>query len=137
VLAYIYAFFLNSRDALVPFQVPTSGLIYIGSSSNLALREYDTHLTSGNTGFSTVRRSIGAILKQQLGLTACPRGRGKSATNFTNYCFDPEGDFDAVERDLIQCLRPILNLYGWPNPCRSEIKALRKACADEARQQRE
>ena len=124
-------------------------------SSNLAQREFEAHLSSDNSGFSTVRRSIGAILKQQLVLTACPRGRGKSATNFTNYCFDPQGEarlsdwmqtnlkisvhadgnYAAVERNLISGLKPILNLTGWPNPNRREIAALRKACADEARRQ--
>ncbi|MGF6408896.1 GIY-YIG nuclease family protein [Paraburkholderia sp. MM5482-R1] len=152
----VYASFLVNGDALAPFGVPANGLVYIGKSSNLAQREFDTHLNSDNTGFSTVRRSIGAILKQQLKLTPRPRGRGASNTDFTNYRFDREGeneltdwmrgnlkisvhadtDYAVVERDLINGLQPILNLTGWPNPNRREIKALRKACADEARQRR-
>ncbi|KJJ99205.1 hypothetical protein UB44_13775 [Burkholderiaceae bacterium 26] len=153
----VYAFFLVSTNVLAPFEVPTNGLIYVGMSSNLAQREFDAHLSSGNTGRSTVRRSIGAILKRQLKLTARPRGRGSSATDFTNYRFDPQGEarlsdwmrtslmisvhpdvnYAALERDLILCMKPILNLTGWSNPNSMEIAALRKACADEARQQRE
>ncbi|MGF6636506.1 GIY-YIG nuclease family protein [Paraburkholderia sp. MM6662-R1] len=152
----VYALFVDNGDALAPFGAAANGLVYIGKSSNLAQREFDTHLNSGNTGFSTLRRSIGAILKQQLKLTTLPRGRGTSSSDFTNYRFDREGEdqlndwmrgnlkisvyadtnYAVVERDLINGLQPILNLTGWPNPNRTKIKALRKACADEARQRR-
>lgn len=38
-----------------------------------------------------------------------------------------------VERELIKCLRPPLNLNKWENPQKTTIERLRKACADEAR----
>ena len=38
-----------------------------------------------------------------------------------------------VERELIECLRPPLNLNKWRNPQKTAIMRMRKACADEAR----
>jgi len=122
----------------------------------LEVREFDTHFNSDQTGFSTVRRSLGAILKEQLQLVARPRGTGTSKANYTNYCFNLAGEdrlttwmrehlkvrtwptrkFEAIEAILKPRLRPLLNLEGW-NPQNSAIRALRKRCADEARLQRQ
>jgi hypothetical protein len=41
-------------------------------------------------------------------------------------------DPKVIENELIALLCPPLNLTGWENPARSEIKRLRKACASEA-----
>lgn len=128
------------------------GLIYCGMSSDLAVREFDTHFNSDQTGFSTVRRSLGAILKAELKLSARPRGTGTSRSSFTNYRFDPTGErrltdwmqahlrvrtwatrhYQALEAVLKPRLRPLLNLERW-NPHNAAIRALRKSCADEAR----
>jgi hypothetical protein len=87
-------------------------------------------------------------------LTAIPRGSGKSKKDMTNYRFAGDGEnsltdwmvkhleysfvvledgIEDVERALIECLRPPLNLDKWKNRQRAAIKRLRKACADEAR----
>src|SRR6185503_8267082 len=107
---------------------------------------------SSQTGFSTVRRSLGAILKKQLKLTARPRGTGRSKSDFTNYTFDWAGEerltdwmldnlrvrtwstrsYEALEAVLKPRLRPPLNLEAW-NPHNAAIRAMRKVCADEAR----
>ena len=149
----VYALFLSSPGALPLFRVPDAEPLYLGVSANLAEREFETHFHSKHTGFSTVRRSLGAILKDALDLTARPRGRGKSEQSFRCYRFDPDGeerltrwmtetlevsvqpepDYAAREEALIRFACPVLNLTGWPNPYRAEIKALRKKCADEAR----
>jgi hypothetical protein len=42
-------------------------------------------------------------------------------------------DHLGMESALISRWRPLLCLTGWDNPNRSQIRALRKACADEAR----
>lgn len=151
----VYALFLKCPDSLTHFEVPISDPLYIGMSSNLAKREFKTHFCSGRTGASTLRRSIGAILKQHLNLTAIPRGAGHSAPDFTKFCFDPEGedrltewmqsnlmisvqphsDYVTIERELIRELKPTLNLTCWRNPSRRIIKTLRKVCADQARQE--
>jgi hypothetical protein len=154
--AGVYALFLSSPAALPSFRVHEVEPLYLGVSANLAEREFDTHFHSGHTGSSTVRRSLGAILKDALDLTARPRGQGRSEQSFRRYRFDPDGeerltrwmtetlevsvqpapDYAALEKALIRFACPVLNLTGWPNPYRAEIKALRKKCADEARRRR-
>ena len=75
----VYSIFLNNDSSLNPFKPGLSGLIYIGSTSNLSQREFDNHFNSYSTGFSTLRRSLGAILKSELLLTAIPRSPGAYA----------------------------------------------------------
>ena len=87
----VYAFYLKDHAALHPFPCKADGLVYIGSSGNLASREYENHFDTTSTGFSTLRRSIGAILKRKLSLNAIPRSSGDSETNVRNYRFE-EGD---------------------------------------------
>lgn len=121
----------------------------------MAEREFDAHFAIGNTGYSTLRRSLGAVLKDELDLRSRPRGTGASKTNYTNYRFDDAGeqrlsdwmarslrigvheldDPREHERDLIAAAWPPLNLTGWANPERALIRELRKICADEARRQ--
>jgi hypothetical protein len=149
----VYGVFLKASEDLKGFSKNPDSLIYIGSSSDLSKREFEHHFNSENTGFSTLRRSIGAIFKEEFGLTAIPRSSGSSKTNVKNYKFLPEGeekltnwmignlevgirslsDYKSIEKSLISFLMPPLNLKGWDNPYRREIKALRKKCADEAR----
>jgi hypothetical protein len=126
-------------------------LLYVGmTEASLELRNHFDH---GNSGFSTLRRSLGAILRDELGLCAIPRGPGASRTNVTNYRFAEEGegrlsdwmraslewsfvaladDVPGSEAALIAALRPPLNLTGWPNPHRTHVMALRRQCRDEA-----
>lgn len=133
-----------------PFQ--NGAIVYIGSSSNLNAREFDHHFDSGNTGFSTLRRSFGALLKEPLQLKAIPRSAGSKPTV---YSFENDGDdrltnwmrenlqigvyqtedYDSVEKALIEAHGSVLNLTGWDNPYRKMIKQLRKVCADEVRRQ--
>jgi hypothetical protein len=111
---------------------------------------------TANLSISTLRRSLGAILKRSLALQAIPRAPGPSESNCHNYCFLADGEarltewmvehlevgvfasskYEQLEKFLTREFRPLLNLQGCPNPHRAEIKELRKACADEARQAR-
>jgi hypothetical protein len=154
----IYAIFVKNMDAINEFPANTDGLIYIGSSSDLVAREYEQHFRSGKTGFSTLRRSLGAIKKLDLNLVALPRGPELTERNFHNYKFQLDGenrlttwmlnelevllcptcqDYKLIESSLIILHKPILNLKGWANPYRKHIKALRKNCSDEARSNRQ
>ncbi len=111
-------------------------------------------MSNSDSGFSTLRRSLGAVLKDRLGLQAVPRSAGPSPKNCDCYSFIGDGEFkltawmrdnlliaieplpDAVvttEAQLIALLQPPLCLKGWPNPQRSAIKAMRKGCKQEAR----
>lgn len=104
----VYAIRLISPGSLTPFKEGDGGLIYCGMSSDLAVREFDTHFNSGQTGFSTVRRSLGAILKAELKLASRPRGTGMSKSNFTNYRFDLAG-----EERLPDWMRVHLRVRTW------------------------
>jgi len=152
-VAGVYACFLSDGSKLAPFAPGADGLIYVGVTGDLAKREFEAHFSSDSTGFSTLRRSIGAILKVQLKLTAIPRGPGSSASNMTCYRFTEPGEqrltawmgehvhvgacgvgfSPELEKALISRMRPLLNLKDWPNPDGKEIKRLRKLCAEEAR----
>ena len=147
----IYAYFMDRHDALRPFSVPQNGMLYIGmTDSSLDAR---CHFEHAHTGFSTFRRSLGAILKSQLQLRALPRAPGPSRTNVLCYRFDADGEsrltewmrnnltysyceiadsVAAVEKDRIASECPPLNLTGWKNPQRAEIKRLRAVCVAEA-----
>ena len=62
----IYAFYINNTTDLKKFGKPGQS-IYVGmSEKNLNSRDTKMHLKSGQTGWSTLRRSIGAILKIKL-----------------------------------------------------------------------
>ncbi|WP_133055676.1 GIY-YIG nuclease family protein [Mycolicibacter senuensis] len=151
----VYAFFLC--DGVLPgVHCAAGGCLYIGLSSNLAQREFDTHFRAGRSGFSTLRRSLGALLIDDLQLQPEPRSAGNSDTNYRNYRFDaggeerlsawmqrhldigvyPEADPKPLERELIELAGPPLNLTHWPNPDAPLIRAARKRCVDAARARR-
>jgi hypothetical protein len=148
----VYALYLSDPHALGGIDVDPSGLLYVGMTEDSL--EARNHFGHKDSSFSSPRRSLGAILKQNLGLPAIPRGSGKSAKDMTCYRFADDGEqrltdwmvkhleysfavledgIGAVERALIECLRPPLNLDKWKNPQKKAIMRLRKACADEAR----
>lgn len=153
----VYAIFLREAATLPLDNIRPNGLIYIGSSKDLAGRHLDNHFKSGGSRFSTLRRSIGALLNDELQLVAIPRGGPKDRLRFTNYCFTSDGeerltawmienlevgvcplDIDpkAIEAQLILELTPLLCLTKWANPLARYIKELRKTCADQARRAR-
>lgn len=149
----VYAWFLDDPRALPTIPDQGRDPIYVGMSKDLADRGDDNHFSDGGTGFSTLRRSLGALLKSELDLRALPRGTGSSEQNFRCYTFDPAGEKrlsawmrehlrvavlphagpDALESELIPPAQPPLNLNKWPNPHRADVMALRKVCADDAR----
>lgn len=149
----VYAFFLIGGISLPRIAQPGTGPLYVGTSGNLAQREFDTHLRAGQSGFSTLRRSLGALLLDVLDLRPQARGTGASPTNFRNYRFDdagevrlsnwmdenlrlgvhPFGDPDDLEKELIGLACPPLNLKGWANPDATAVKEARKACVELAR----
>jgi hypothetical protein len=154
--AGIYVFNLETPSELAGVNIDASGgPIYLGmTDSSLKQR---LHFTHEHSGFSTLRRTLGALLKTSLNLRAIPRGSGPSQTNVQNYRFPDEderrltdwmnchltygfaviaNDITAVEQALTRELRPPLNLTGWPNPQRQYVRTLRDACRLEAAQAR-
>jgi len=150
----VYAWFLEDPEALEGLPVQGPGVLYIGWSRDLAER-LGKDLRGGRAAFSDLRRSLGALLCEELDLTARPSGRTARDLNYRRYCFDDEGeerlsewmarnlrvavlehpDGGQAEGDLVALAHPPLNLAGWANPHGPLIRALREACADEARRE--
>jgi hypothetical protein len=143
----IYALFLDggTLGGILPSD---DGLLYIGmTESSLTARNHIFHASSG---FSTLRRSLGAILKADLDLKAIPRSPGSKGSQFK---FLPDGerrltdwmkthlsygaipvtsDISQIESRLILDHKPPLNLKGWKNPQSALIKSLRAHCVRQA-----
>ena len=150
----IYAIFAKKLDCLPGIILPSNGVIYIGISKRLELRN---HFKAKHSGFSTIRRSIGAILKDDLKLSAEPRSKGNSKTNYMNFRFagngekylslwmqsnleysivELEGDFsktETLETCLISENGPPLNLTKFENCQKMHIQRLRNICKEEAK----
>lgn len=143
----LYAIFLRPRCQLLPITPADHGLLYVGATDEgLDARNHFTM----DSGFSTLRRSLGAILRKHLWLQPYPRAPGTSETNARNYAFAVDGetilsrwmranllvstlplqgaDLQKLEVDVIAALKPPLNLTGWDNPQRVLIKKLRADC---------
>ena len=147
----IYAIFAETPDCLPCIVLPPSRLVYIGQSGNLAKRN---HFKAEHSGFSSPRRSFGALLKSALCLTAEPRSLGSSPKNYKNYRFGGDGEtrlsawmrrslmctlypFDGdpkmLEKRLIKENEPPLNLTVWSNPQKARIQIQRRVCKEEAK----
>ena len=153
----MYASFATRKTDLGDIPAPAGKVIYIGiTKSGLHERLLDTHFNSEKTCRSTLRCSLGAILKTRLRLTARPRGRGESEEDFSHYRFQDAGEerltkwmseslefgvlplatekLDKLEEELIHQEVPVLNLKGNEgNLYKKRIGELRKICRDEAR----
>lgn len=152
----VYAYFLQPGTKPLPLgtsilQPGPNGLLYVGTSANLKARD---HLAHAHSGFSTLRRSLGALLREELHLVAAPRTCGPSAINRRNYRFTSKGEqlltawmrqhlahasctlplpqATTIEANLIRHLCPPLNLKLWTNPQAAGIKAQRARCVVEA-----
>lgn len=71
---------------------PDDRPLYVGKAEDsLASRDLKTHLVSGRTGSSTVRRSFAALLREELDLHAQPRNPSRPE-RFANYGLRRDGD---------------------------------------------
>jgi hypothetical protein len=154
----VYALFVDEPEAFSALAVDKCGLLYIGMTADDTGARNHFDPPTRHSGFSSPRRSIGALLKQELQLHACRRADGRSPTNWRNFRFSDEGEealttwmknrlrmnlvpiptgdrakIEQVEQWLIANLKPPLNLKGWRNPQARTLRNLRKICRDEAR----
>jgi hypothetical protein len=152
----IYAFFYIGNDfPLLGDSVSKHQIIYIGKTeSSQEKRDSKTHFTTGKTGSSTVRKSIGSILCVQKNLMPIPRNDSDYAKRrFSHFKFDnpseikitdwmkknmalsfyeyPESKekIDKLETEIIKQLKPILNIDHKNPENLNQIKKLRKNCA--------
>jgi hypothetical protein len=159
----LYAFILSDKSNLKEFGKGRQ-VIYVGKAEDsLTKRDLKTHFVDKKTGRSTLRRSIGAILKTAFNFTAYTRNGTLKQVAIDNYRFDNESEtrltfwmkenleigyweYDElaenrelydIEKDLIIKLRPTLDLDGRTkkyNIYAENLTALRQICKDEARQ---
>lgn len=131
-------------------------VIYVGKSeSSLEGRDLGQHFAVGETGRSTLRRSLSALLADELGMMPRPRNPARPA-DFDRYGLDEGSDrllsewmrrhlrlafwaaprgtvLKPIEVAIIGRLTPPLNLTYCVTPYTAGIKARRRIMADRAR----
>lgn len=129
--------------------------LYVGKAErSLNGRDVGTHFAAGKTGSSSVRRSLAALLVDELGLFAVPRNLAKPDGS-ANFGLDvvsegslsrwmeerltlatwskPEGtNLDDIETAVVRRLRPPLNLDKVGEP-RQRLRLARRRMAETAR----
>ena len=138
-------------------------IIYLGKTETSSLnRNLKQHFQSGQTGRSTLRRSLGALLRVQLNLQPIPRGHfDDSEMKFRNYKFDADSEnrltdwmkknlglsFYPVQNDLSQIrylekkiiskIVPVLNLSdNFSNIFYKQVEDARNTCVKLAKEAR-
>jgi hypothetical protein len=160
----IYAIFLNN-DTLLNSIPNCKKLLYLGKAEkSLKSRDYKTHFATGKSGSSTVRRSLGALLKKELNLHAIPRSPKETKQDLYNYKFTEEGEINLTnwmkqnlligffvydpshndnislrdfEGEMLSSTNPLLDLdYRTRNQNRfsQKLMELRKECKSKAEQ---
>jgi hypothetical protein len=153
----LYAFYGDDRAwaelALTPaFQDQP---LYVGKAErSLNGRDVGTHFATGKTGSSTVRRSLAALLVDELDLVPLPRNLA-NPDGSANFALEPAGDarlsqwmdarltlatwvkpdgvqLNSVETAVLRQLRPPLNLDKVGEP-RERLRTARKRMANIAR----
>ena len=93
----IYAFFLAKDVELKKFGLERD-VIYVGlAKKSLYEREARNHLKSGQTGWSSLRRSLVAILKTELNLVAIHRDKTGKRPPTDKYNFPPDGEIKLTD----------------------------------------
>ncbi len=129
-------------------------IVYVGATRPSA----DRHFTDGQTGYSTLRRSLGALLQSKYDLKPIPRSQDESDNDrFSNFAFDEEGEAkltkwmkdnlkiafwatppeqaETLKFALIEYNVPIFNLQKNPeNKYGAEIKMWRRKCSNMAQE---
>lgn len=157
----LYGFQL-AKDAILGNLGFGGQIVYVGKAEDsLKKRDLNTHFKDNCTGSSTLRRSIGAILKDEFKAIAFSRNGTLDRPNIDNYKFDTEAErklskwmndnllvgyweYDCaieekllheIEVQLILALKPTLDLDNETksfNPHAAELTSLRQICKDEA-----
>lgn len=157
----IYTFLLNDKSSLKEFGQP-NGVLYVGiAKDSLADRDLGDHFNSNSTGRSTLRRSLGAILKDNFNLKVFSRNGTCKKREILNFVFNISGDKQLtdwmnknliigywedkhkipynqlrdLEKHVIKALKPTLDLDKRTrkyNPFADRLDSLREICRVEA-----
>lgn len=153
----IYAvFFHGDHFPVFGDVVSKNQIIYIGKTeSSQEKRDAKTHFTSGKTGSSTLRKSIGSLFCSSENLKPIPRNEIDYQNNrFSQFKFDnpseikitnwmkknlslsffeypaSKQEIEDLETELINEIVPILNISkNHKNPYKNDLQKLRKNCA--------
>lgn len=129
--------------------------LYVGKAErSLNGRDVGTHFAAGKTGSSTVRRSLAALLVDELALVSVPRNLAKpdGSANFgldavserslstwmaqrlslATWSKPEDAILDVIETAVVRRLRPPLNLDKVGEP-RTRLREARRRMADTAR----
>ena len=147
----------NFPFPLTTLSVTNGDIIYIGkTNSSQKRRVLNTHFRSGRTGSSTLRRSLGALLRKELTLKPIPRSLVNGRVRDYKFIIESENKLTEwminnltvsfynylggkrllreLESEIISILNPILNIDGNDiNQNGSLIKELRAKCRDLAK----
>ena len=153
----VYALFLSNREALAAVTVGDCDVLYVGMTRRNSKAR--SHFKGSSSG-SSLRRSLGALLKEELHLIAYPRGRGLTEKDVSHYGFGSLGEakltawmrrhltysyvvvssgtradkIREIENGLISQLKSPLNIDDdWNNPDQRKTDRLRELCREEAR----
>lgn len=147
--AGIYAIFLQPRGLLLPIKPGINGLLFIGVTQDGL--DAHGHFLARDSSTSDLRRTLGAVLRNHLGLHAGPVADAAPASQ--NYLFvqdgeiilsrwmranllastiPTQGDLAQLETQLISELQPPLNLTGWDNPQAAILQKFRDMCVSNA-----
>jgi hypothetical protein len=151
----IYALMLRPDSRLLQVPLGSERIVYVGCA--LKAEGIRIHFEDGGSCRSSLRRSLGALLRQELRLQVRPRMPVRDAQDWINYRFDTEGEkrlthwmrrhlsvahlglpegTDAnaeIDGALLRQFDPPLNLSGTSSPFRRLLVELRSACRDDAR----
>ena len=147
----------NFPFPLKTLSVTNGDIIYIGkTNSSQKRRVLNTHFRSGRTGSSTLRRSLGALLRKELTLKPIPRSLVNGRVRDYKFIIESENKLTEwminnltvsfynylggkrllreLESEIISILNPILNIDGNAiNQNGSLIKELRAKCRELAK----
>lgn len=144
----LYRVWLGTDEADTVLGLPPGSLLFAGRGRRLRTR-VAAHVHSGKTSGCTFRRTLGAVLREPLGLTAWLGEPGDPHL----YCFDAEGEERltrwihdhlrlsadlspeafAGELAVLARERPPLNLKDVTHAFTDRVTALKNRCIDDAR----
>jgi hypothetical protein len=138
---------------------PDDRPLYVGKAEDsLVSRDLNTHFATGKTGRSSARRSLAALLADELELIAMPRRpTNPEPSKWTHYALEDPGDgrltnwmrahltlavwagppgtrLPTVELEAMRAWLPPLNLTSVTTPWTAQIKAARAVLAQQAKQ---
>jgi GIY-YIG catalytic domain len=137
---------------------PDERPLYVGKAErSLVSRDLKTHFATGRTGQSSPRRSLAALLADELKLIAMPRRPANpEPRKWTHYSLEAPGDarltewmlahlelavwecpggtpLASVESDVMRAWLPPLNLIGVTTPWTAVVRAARASLAQQAK----